>query len=383
MREVVITGVGLLSAVGVGKEAHREGKGFPSPVQGNLEGMPVVEAFQIEKVRPQPFMKRRKDLKLMSRDARIAVQAAGLALQDADMDPANPDTWPVAPEEVGLFMGVGLEPGDILELSLVVDDARGEDGCSIDLDRLGAHSIDLIPPLSSLKTLPNMALAHVSINFGLMGPGEALSPWGTSGFAAALAAVEAIERGECEIALVGAADSDVDLGGITTHARMGHLATKDGSPGQIPGEGGAFLVLERRASALKRGATILGTVQDGALWHAGGTGVEDFSTDGLRVVLEKALSPNTQSPKVVVGTAGHHTTWRTLEEKALETALDGSSWTLNRPSDDVGSCVAASGLLDLAVALVRQQEPAEILALVRGMGGDWASLSVRAEVGEA
>ncbi len=406
-RDAVITGVGLVTAVGSGRRAH-EGcldrpPGVPTPLASfDASAMPVQAAFQVTDLRPQPFMLRRKDLKLMSRDACLALQAAGLALTDAGIDPMAPASWPVSPEEVGLVMGVGLEPGDIVELGPVLADCAS--GGRVDLRKLGAESIDLIPPLSSLKTLPNMALAHVSINLGLMGIAEAFSPWGTSGIQALGVAAEAIERGECDMVLVGAADSDVDLGGISTHFRAGLLAPlrADGASrasadgvdpyadsvdpsadsadphaysvgGLISGEAGAFLVLESRALAQRRGATILGVFAGQTACATPIPTMPGFDPEGLEAALGPLLA---LGDALVNSAAGHNARWRAIEAAAFERL---GAARLVRPSDHVGSCAAASGLVDLAVMLAaRPGEP--VVALSWGPSGEWAA--ARIEPGE-
>lgn len=382
--DVVITGIGLVSAAGVGREAHAEcaerSGARPTPLSlFDASTMPVQVAFQVPRLRPQAFMKRRKDLKLMSRDAQLAVQAAGLALTDALVAPMDPDAWPVPTEEVGLFMGVGLEPGNITELGYVAADCGGADH-RIDLHRLGGHSIDLIPPLSALQTLPNMALAHVSINLGLMGPGEALSPWGTSGMTALGVAVEAIERGECAFALVGATDSDVDLGGVSTHARLGIAARLTAAQGQtadmwsldglVLGEGAAFFVVEREASARARGAHVIARVGEIAGRARPGARLGKFDPG----VLAEVVGAVRAGDEPVVGVGGHNADWRAREAQTLGDRVV-------YPSRAFGWCSAASGLLDLGAALATRHAAGTSGAVV---GAAWSPTgdcaAVRCEV---
>jgi 3-oxoacyl-(acyl-carrier-protein) synthase len=372
-RAVVITGMGMVSSAGVGWMAHvgcagRE-QARPGPIATFDAGtMRIQSAFQVSRPRPQSFMLRRKDLKLMSRDARLAVQAAGLAMTDGSLAPMDSSSWPVDAEEVGVFMGVGLEPGDILELGHVVADCatthRG-----IDLARLGGHSIDLIPPLSALRTLPNMALAHVSINLGLMGPSEALSPWGTAGVGALGAAIDAIEWGECEMALVGAADSDVHLGGVVTHDRLelvGELSvevagTEDlwGLDGFVLGEGAAFLLVESLDMARSRGARVLGRVTGVSQRSVAAADFGVFDADALATVVDSV----SRGGEVVVGVGGHRSSWRLAEKAAL------ADHAVVYPSRAFGWCVAASGLLDFCAGLADVRQSGEGGALI---GAAWS-----------
>jgi hypothetical protein len=87
-----------------------------------------------------------------------------------------------------------------------------------------------------------------------------------------------------------------------------------------------------------------------------------------------------------VGAAGHHRDWRRAEEVALTGALGAQGWTMQRPSDAVGSCVAASGLLDLGVALAAARDagsraPGALLGLAWGLSGQWAAARLELEGG--
>ncbi len=355
-REVVITGLGVISAAGVGwAEVAAAQAVAPRAVEGfDASGFPAWAqvAYQVPSLRPQPYMKRRKDLKVMSRDAQLALVAAGLAVEDAGLDPREPGAWPFAAEDVALYMGVGLEPGDVTELGPAAAAARGADG-RIDLEALGSVGIDRIPPLSALVTLPNMALAHVSINLELMGRGEALSPWGTAGLDAVAAAAESVARGQCDVALAGAADGDVDLSGVSRALRLGIT----GEGGAVLGEGGAFFVLEARQHAEARGQRWLARLARHVA-HAAPTrqlGVFDAGLVGS--VAEAALAGLAPgSPVAVVGASSGHPGWAAQERAALEDVLERrGGGAVEQRGGRVGWAGAASGLLELADALASRR----------------------------
>ena len=110
-------------------------------------------------------------------------------------------------------------------------------------------------PLSSLKTLPNMSLAHVAIVLGTMGPGQALCDGPSSGTRALLEGATAIAEGRVDVALAGGADSRTAFTDRTTASRQGQL-------GPV-GEAAAVFVLERLDRAQARGARIYGCVSRG------------------------------------------------------------------------------------------------------------------------
>ena len=382
-RDVLITGLGVVSAAGVGWRACADTVSvLPTFLSGfDATTFPARLAYQVEKLRPQPYMKRRKDLKLMSRDAQLALVAAGLAAEDAGLLPSDPSSWPQPADEIALYMGVGLEPGDVTELGPALARSRAADG-SIDLDVLGEFGINLIPPLSALSTLPNMALAHVSINLELMGRGEALSPWGTSGLDAVAAGAEMIARGRCEMAFVGAADSDVDMSGVARYLRMGLLArlkegdaelaaAPDGTDGLVLGEGAAFFVLESRESAEARGKAPLARVARHAQYAVPTPQMSTFSVDVIADMVAASLVRNARS--VVVGAAGHDRRRRRVEAEAVARAAARRGCvvtpSLDQVSSRVGWCVAAGGIVDLADRLARERLAPSVDSIV---GLAWA-----------
>ena len=172
-----------------------------------------------------PWLRRRKDARLLARAAVLAMPAAGRALAGC---PA-----PVDPETLGLYVAVGREPPDEgeAEPSMV---AMHVDG-ALDLARLGGEGRALYPPLLPLRTLPNMILAHVSIQHGVRGENGTYAGEAEAGRQALRAAVRAVEEGRAPFALVGAAYSAVDLASARDRVRGGAR-----SP---PGEAAVFAVL--------------------------------------------------------------------------------------------------------------------------------------------
>ena len=166
-------------------------------------------------------LRRRRDRKLFARATELALAAA------ADL----PDEH--AP--VGLFLAVGREPPEPqTEDALLAAAAEGR----LDPDLLASEAIPRYPPLASLRTLPNLALAHVAIQRQLDGPAESWAGEEAAGLYAVLQAFHAVASGRVEVAWAGGADSRVAPALARDLVRRG-LADRE----HAPGEGAAWLRL--------------------------------------------------------------------------------------------------------------------------------------------
>jgi 3-oxoacyl-(acyl-carrier-protein) synthase len=242
--EVAVTAVGVLCAAGADPQsllermernetALRSHGPLVSLPGGDLAG--VVDRLDLDRV-----LLRKKDKKLLARPSALALAAAGSLVAQ----------WPGERGELGLFLGVGREPPDDGESEGTLAGAArsGE----LDEELLAGPGRDLYPPLLPLKTLPNMALAHISINLGLMGENGAWAGFEGAGLMALRAGIRAVAEGRSPAVLAGAAESQVDLGSARDRLRAGASGP--------PGEAAALLLLEPMQVALSRGVRILGTL---------------------------------------------------------------------------------------------------------------------------
>src|SRR4051794_28317359 len=117
-RRVVITGLGLVSPIGLGVAAFREalaaGRSGVHPFRlFDPRELPVRFGGEIEEFDAKAYVERkdRKQLKLMARTAQLAVAAARLALDDAGLPAGS-----VQPSRLGVSMGTGVVPGDLADL---------------------------------------------------------------------------------------------------------------------------------------------------------------------------------------------------------------------------------------------------------------------------
>ena len=180
----------------------------------------------------------------MARANRLAVAAAVLAVEDAELMDASLT-------DAGICMGVGLEPADLKDI--LPPAHRSHTNGVFSLERLVDEGIGWMNPLSSLKTLPNMSIAHVAIRLGLQGPAWALCADASAGHDALFEGAQLIRTGRASIVLAGAADSKTSFADRLSAARNGQLTPV--------GEAAVFLVLESREAAESRGTQIYCTLE--------------------------------------------------------------------------------------------------------------------------
>ena len=216
---------------------------FSEVVQFDASGFSNLssEGAEVRALNPKKFLKRRKDLKLMSRDARLAVLAAGNALVDSGLfaDKKADESL----NDGGLFMAVGTEPGDSADVIPMLSHSLSESGDEVVTERLANKGVKYCNPLSSLKTIPNMALAHVSIQFGIMGPSGAFSSTAPGG---ASALQQGLYSG-LPLFLAGAADSEINPTSFAAYNRLGLLGSERSRVGLLSekfvlGEAGVMFV---------------------------------------------------------------------------------------------------------------------------------------------
>lgn len=270
-RRIVITGIGTVSACGMGykplwemaiegRSAIRELSDFSS------NGSPIKVGGQIFDFRPEDFVKTRKSLKVMSRDIQLAVVASQLAIKDSGVQLEQIDRT-----RAGITLGSGLINNELEELGAGIRQSLDSEG-RFQMKRFGKEGIRAMYPLWLLKYLPNMPACHISIAHGLKGPSNTLTTSATGGVQAVGEACRVIERGDADLMLAGATDSKINPVGLSRFYLLGLLSEKNHVPsevyrpfdrtrdGMVVGEGAGIFVLEEREHAVKRGARIYGEI---------------------------------------------------------------------------------------------------------------------------
>ena len=257
-RRVVVTGVGIVSPLGVGTaetwEACVAGTPGVSPItKFDCEGFAVQIAGEVKGFDPFDYINK-KDLKKMDYHIQYAIAAAEFGLQDAGLDG---DDHPYASERMGVLIGSGIGGLNMMEIHHRTLLEKGP----------GKVSPFFIPGL-----IINEAAGWVSIKFGLKGPNSATCTACTTGSHAIGDAWRIIARGDADVMVAGGTEGVVCALAIDGFAAMRALSTRNDEPerasrpfeagrsGFILGEGAGVLVLEAEEAARRRGAPIVAEI---------------------------------------------------------------------------------------------------------------------------
>ena len=281
-RRVVITGIGIVSPLGLTADEHWQrrmaGTVGIGPIQafdasgfacGNNGG--EVPEYALKDYVPKTY---RKFAKVMARDIELAVIAADGAFKSsglkskADGGGGGGGEPSFEPSRFGCNIGAGLISCELDELTYALDQARDRnDPSKIDWQAWGRDGIRQLTPLWLLKYLPNMLACHVTIIHGLTGPSNNITCAEASGHLSVGEAVRSIRRGKCDLAIAGGCETLLSPMGTMRQQLLGRLTRGDGvrpfdqaADGCAAAEGGALLIVEELEHAKSRGATIYAEV---------------------------------------------------------------------------------------------------------------------------
>ena len=251
-RRVVITGMGLVTPIGTGREtvwdAALAGASGAGPIT-HFDASEHVTKFACEAsdFDPVTYMDA-KSARRMDRFAQLAVAAGKLAVEDARL-PLNGD----GNDRYGAIVASGVGGLATFEQQVATLVERGP---------------TRISPLFIPMMIANMAAAQLSMSLGLRGPLSCPVTACASGNHAIGDALEVIRRGHAEVMFAGGAEAAIVPIGIAAFNSMKALSTRNDDPatasrpfdrgrdGFVMGEAGAVLVLEELGHAEARGADV-------------------------------------------------------------------------------------------------------------------------------
>ncbi|MHC4717134.1 MAG: beta-ketoacyl synthase N-terminal-like domain-containing protein [Planctomycetota bacterium] len=293
-----MTGLGVITPLGstVEEVLGRMARGdcaAAAPTGFDPRPFPCRQSAEIADFDAQACIPEAKTLRLMSRDAVLAVAAARAAMADAGV--RSGETY--AAEDIALYGSTGLAGMQLAEVAGLVRQSVGPDG-RFDPGRFGTVGLKRVRPVLSFKILSNMPICFVSIFQHVRGPNAVYNPWEGQGAQAIAAGVRAVAGGEVPCALVGGCDAKAHELAFISLTQQGVFESwrRDGA-GCVPGEGAAFLVLEEESRAAARGANIRARLAGHCIRTAAGAGerektyrklLSSLPVDGVRKVVSAA-----------------------------------------------------------------------------------------------
>lgn len=264
---VVITGLGMVSPIGIGKEAFWE-----SCLQG-ISGIGSIQRFDVSSYRsrlggqlPEVDFKtfiKPANLRRMDRIGKIVVSAVRLAMEDSGLDLKEEDS-----SQIGISIGTGLGSSDTVDQFFRSLLKEGPVGAA---------------PLLFQTAVPNAITSHCAIEYGIKGVNITFSHKESSTEMAMTFAYHLLREGRADVAFAGGGDELSEplyhvysmLGALSPGRGKGAEGMKpfdQDRNGVVLGEGSGILVLETLEHAKKRGARVYAEMA--------GVGLSG-STDGL------------------------------------------------------------------------------------------------------
>ena len=255
-RRVVVTGVGLVCACGIGTEEVWKnlvaGKSGIAPItQFDVTGFDCTFAGEVKGFDPFQWIEK-KELKKMARFIQLAIAATDFAVKMAELkiDAQNADS-------TGVYISSGIGGFDVIERehSKLIQGGPGK-----------------ISPFFIPSAIINLASGQISIRYGAKGPNSATATACSASAHAIGDAFKIIQRCDAEVMLAGGSEAAITPMGVGGFAAMKALSTRNEEPerasrpfdaqrdGFVIGEGSGVLVLESLESARRRGAKILAEI---------------------------------------------------------------------------------------------------------------------------
>ena len=330
-RRVAVTGVGVLAACGIGREAFWAGLLAPQPTAER----------RISNFEPETAFDNPKEAKRTDRFAQIALAAAAEALEqagDVGVDAARR----------AVLLGTGVGGLETLETQIIARHEKGE----------RRVSPFLVPMMMS-----NAASAALSMRYGWQGPCETTVTACAAATHAIGNAARLIAYGRCDAALTGGSEAAMTITGMAGFRNMTALSNSGVSrpfdaerDGFVMSEGAAVLVLEEWNAAEARGATILAEVL-GAASNADAHHITAPSPGGTGAIacMEEALADAGLSPADIVHINAHGTSTPlndAAEAEAIAKLFGTPGPIVTSTKGVTGHALGAAGALEAAAIVL-------------------------------
>jgi len=251
-RRVVVTGLGMITPLGVGNEPTWQGliegrSGIGLITKFDVSAYPCRIAGEVRGFHAEDFIEK-KEIKKSDTFIHYAVAASQMAFDDSGLDMAKED-----PDRVGVIIGSGIGGLPLIEETHTKLMERGP---------------SRISPFFIPGLIVNLAGGHVSIRFGAKGPSSAPATACATGAHAIGDAMKIIRYDEADVMFAGGTEAVISPLAVGGFSAMRALSTRNDEPqrasrpwdldrdGFVMGEGAGIVMLEEREHALARGAKI-------------------------------------------------------------------------------------------------------------------------------
>jgi 3-oxoacyl-[acyl-carrier-protein] synthase II len=356
-RRVVVTGVGVISPIGVGVDdtwkALLEGRSGVSRISGfdpDAIGLEVKIAAEIKDFDIANFYPDRRKvgsmLKEMDRVTLFAMAAAKLALEDARLEIRSTNT-----ERVGTFIGTGV--GGLM--TATEGQAKLLEGGP---KKIGLRSI--------IKLMPNAPSGQVAIEHGAKGRAKSDATACASGLDSLFDAYMYIKHDRADVMIAGGTEASLNPFAVASFGNMMALSKRNDEPqrasrpfnadrdGFVIGEGSVILILEEMEHALRRGAPIYAEiVGGGASCDASHIVAPDENGAGAARAIREALRDAQLRPEDIDYVNAHGTSTPLNDERetiALKSVFGEHAYKLQISSTKsmVGHLLGAAGAIGAA-----------------------------------
>lgn len=256
MRRVVVTGLGPVTSIGIGKEEYWdsliEGRSGISHITNfDTEGYTTTIGSEVKNFNPEKYIDK-KEAKRMDRFAQFAIAGTQLALEDSGLDLDSIDK-----RRVGVILGSGVGGIETLEREHT---------------KLMERGAKRVSPFFIPMMISNMGPGQITMYYGFKGPSFTITTACASGNHAIGESFRMIQRGDADIIVTGGSEAAVSPISVAGFCSMKALSKRNDEPekasrpfdkdrdGFVIGEGAGILILEELEHALNRNAHIYGEI---------------------------------------------------------------------------------------------------------------------------
>jgi 3-oxoacyl-[acyl-carrier-protein] synthase II len=376
-RRVVITGLGLVTPIGLSAHAFWEkvksGKsGIGSITSFDASMLPVTFAAEVreDEFDPTMYVKNRKQLKLLSRNGVFAMAAANMAIADSDLSFQDLD-----PGMMGVYLGTSYGQRDMEDkINILLSSESESMAGALDTIKYGSVFMKDINPVYTLQSITNLVACHIAIAHNARGPVSTFVTNCTSGAQAIGSAYRSVKRGDAEIMISGGTEATIYPQHLLDAALFLPISTNKNRAqervcrpfdamrdGTVLGEGAGIVILESLEHAKRRGGKIYGEVlgygvSAGHIHHNQRESERSIALSMENALLDAGISPS--EVDYVNANGDSSKLGDKLETLAIKKLFGEYAYgvPISSTKSMIGHLAAASGAVELITSLLAMRE---------------------------